>query len=67
MMNQLLLFHNIDVILSNLSFRQTHRKLTGMHFSGFVGSSPSIHQIMQHADDISKLLGCNAVTLFALL
>ena len=34
-----------------------------MHFNGFMTSSVCVHKIMEHADDVSKLVGRSNVTL----
>ena len=33
-----------------------------MHFNGFMTSSVCVHEIMEHADDVSKLVGWSNVT-----
>ena len=41
--------------------------LTDMHFIGFIASSACVREIMEHADEVSKLLGGNCVTLVKML
>ena len=48
-------------------FVSTNWNLTGMHFIGFIASSACVRQIMEHADEVSKLLGGNCVTLLKML
>ena len=48
-------------------FVSTNWNLTGMHFIGFIASSACVREIMEHADEVSKLLGGNCVTLLKML
>ena len=59
-MNQL--FYKSDIILSNLSFSKSIESLH-MHFNDFIAPSACVHKIMEHADDLSKMLNWNYVTL----
>ena len=38
-----------------------------MHFSGFIASLTCVHEIMEHASDVSKLLGWHCVSLVVML
>ena len=45
-----------DQILVSSNTESLRTNFTAMYFSGFIASSACVHEIMQHADDVSKLL-----------
>ena len=60
------LFYDID-ILYEILVSPNYWKFTEMHFNGFIASSACGHKNMEHADDVSKFLGWNCVTLLAII
>ena len=59
--------HEPYYLFIKFQFLRTQWKLTDMHFNGFISSSVCVHTIREHADDVSKFLGWNCMTLLALL
>ena len=53
----IIMFYNIDIILSIFNFSKPIESLSDMHFNGFIASSKCVHKIMGQANNVSKLLG----------